>query len=192
MLALLGLKEADMRHPPATDPKAADATNYDESKANVYPKLPDPLLLKNGERVTSPQMWFDQRRPEIVADFEREILGRAPANLPAVEWKVANIRPERCGSVDVIVKRLSGRVDNSAYPQIPVVIDIVLVTPEKAHGPVPVIMELAFDKEFQRIAEGQLAETVSGGAPGYGRQLAAGSRQGLGIRGAVAHQLPGR
>jgi hypothetical protein len=29
-------------------------------------------------------------------------------------------------------------------------------------------MELAFDKEFQRIVAGQMAETVSGGAPGYG------------------------
>src|SRR3954470_6523267 len=168
LLGLLGLKDADMRHPPAGDPRAADATNYDEAKANVYPKLPDALLLKNGQRVTSPQIWFEQRRPEIVADYEREILGRAPANLPAVEWRVANIRSERSGGVDVIVKRLSGRVDNSSFPQIPVVIDLILVTPEKAPGPVPVIMELAFDKEFQRIAAGQIAETVSGGAPGYG------------------------
>ena len=64
------------------DAKAPNATNYDESKANVYPNLPDPLLLKNGQRVTSPEVWFDQRRPEIVADYEHEILGRAPANLP--------------------------------------------------------------------------------------------------------------
>jgi hypothetical protein len=168
LLALLKLKDADMRHPPATDAKAADAANYDESKANVYSNLPDALLLKNGQRVTSPETWFDQRRPEIVVDFEREILGRAPANLPAVEWKVANIHPERCGSVDVIVKRLSGRADNASYPQIPVVIDLILVTPEKTHGPVPVIMELAFDQEFQRIAAGQLSATVRGGAPGYG------------------------
>jgi hypothetical protein len=168
LMGLLHLKDADMRPPPASDPKAANATNYDESKANIYPNLPDPLVLKNGQRVTSPEMWFDQRRPEIVAGFEREILGSAPANLPAVQWKIANIRPDRCGSVDVIIKRVSGRVDNSSYPQIPVMIDMVVVTPAKAPGPVPVIMELAFDKEFQRIANGQIAETVSGGAPGYG------------------------
>lgn len=168
MLGLLGLKEDDMRRPPSPDAKAANATNYDETKANVYPHLPDPLVLKKGQRVTSPEMWFNQRRPEIVADFEREILGRAPANLPAVQWRVANIRPNRCGNVNVVVKRLSGRVDNAFYPQIPVSIDLILVTPEKAPGPVPVIMELAFDKEFQRIAAGNLSETVSGGAPGYG------------------------
>jgi hypothetical protein len=168
MLALLGLKDADMRRPPSPDAKAANTTNYDESKADRYPNLPDPLVLKNGQRVTTPESWFKQRRPEIVADFEREILGRTPANLPAVQWKVANIRPERCGNVDVVVKRLSGRVDHSSYPAIPVSIDLILVTPEKAPGPVPVIMELAFDKEFQRIAAGNISENVSGGAPGYG------------------------
>src|ERR1700704_2641826 len=35
------------------DPKAPNAANYDESKANPYPNLPDALLLKNGERVSS-------------------------------------------------------------------------------------------------------------------------------------------
>ena len=33
------------------DPKAPNAANYDESKANPYPNLPDPLVLKNGKRV---------------------------------------------------------------------------------------------------------------------------------------------
>jgi hypothetical protein len=70
--------------------------------------------------------------------------------------------------VNVIVKRLLGRVDNSGYPQIAVNIDLILVTPEKAPGPVPVIMELAFDKEFERVAGGHISETVTGGAPGYG------------------------
>ena len=168
MLVLLGLKEADMRHPPATGAKEPNATNYDESKANVYPHLPDPLLMKNGQRVTSSQMWFDQRRPEIVADFEREILGRAPANLPAVRWEAVSASPARCGSVDVIAKRVWGHVDNSIDPQIQVKIDLMLVVPAKAPGPVPVIMELAFSKEFERIAAGNISETVSGGAPGYG------------------------
>ncbi len=168
MLALLGLKEADMRPPPATGANQPNATNYDESKANVYPNLPDPLLMKNGQRVTSSQMWFDERRPEIVADFEHEILGRAPANLPGVRWEVVNAAPARCGSIDVIAKRLWGHVDNAIDPQISVKIDLMLVTPAKAPGPVPVIMELAFSKEFERIASGNISETVSGGAPGYG------------------------
>src|SRR5688500_6326422 len=33
------------------NPEAANAANYDEAKANPYPRLPDPLVLKNGKRI---------------------------------------------------------------------------------------------------------------------------------------------
>src|ERR1700722_672469 len=62
--------------------QAPSAVNYDEAKVNPHPNLPDPLLLKNGKRVTSAKMWWDQRRPEIVEDFDQEIYGRVPADAP--------------------------------------------------------------------------------------------------------------
>jgi hypothetical protein len=40
------------------DPKAPNAANYDEAKANPFPNLPDALTLKNGKNVvdkTSPR-----------------------------------------------------------------------------------------------------------------------------------------
>ena len=55
------------------DPKSPNAANYDESKANSDLKLPDPLLLKNGKKVTTAKMWWKKRRPEIVEEFDREI-----------------------------------------------------------------------------------------------------------------------
>jgi len=76
----LGIKE--LRPGASHDPKSPYVVNYDEQKANVYPSLPDPLLLKDGKRVTSAKLWWSKRRPEIVEDFDREILGRVPANLP--------------------------------------------------------------------------------------------------------------
>ena len=192
MLALLGLKDADMRPPPATGANQPRATNYDESKANAYPHLPDPLLLKNGQRVTTPEMWFDQRRPEIVADFEHEILGRAPPNLPAVDWEVDSAAPGRCGNVDVIMKRLSGHVDNSIYPQITVSISLVLVTPAKAHGPVP-------GHHGTRLRQGIPAHqrwadfgNCLRRRAGIRHQLAVRARRRLGIRRALAHQLSSR
>ena len=30
--------------------------NYDESKANPFPNLPDPLTLKNGQKVSTPEV----------------------------------------------------------------------------------------------------------------------------------------
>jgi len=168
MLALLGLKESDMRHRPAGDARAPDATNYDESKADVYPDIPDPLLLKNGQRVTTPEQWWSTRRPEIVADFEREILGKAPANLPKVTWEVVKATPEKYGGFDVITKRLVGHVDNSLDPQISVNIQMTLTTPAHPAAPVPVIIELAFDPDFQDAIAAPVSEVVPSGHGHYG------------------------
>jgi hypothetical protein len=122
------------------NPKAPNAANYDEAKANPYPNLPDPLTLKNGQRVTTPEMWWKQRRPEIVEDMEREMYGRLPKNIPKVTWTVKVAERERMGFTPVIAKRLTGHVDNSGYPLINVDIDMTLVLPANAKGPVPVLM----------------------------------------------------
>ncbi|MFB3776443.1 MAG: acetylxylan esterase [Bryobacteraceae bacterium] len=141
MLDLLGIKS--LRDPvnartPEGQPGAA---NYDESKANPYPNLPDPLTLKNGKKVTNAEMWWKLRRPEIVEDFDREVYGRVPKVTPKVRWEVVNISKEMNGDVPVITKQVVGHVDNSSYPQITVDIQLVLTTPASATGRVPVIME---------------------------------------------------
>src|ERR1700691_2190438 len=74
MMDQLGIKA--LRPGPSGDEKAPNHANYDESLANPYPNLPDVLTLKNGQKVTTPEMWRKQRRPEIVEDFEREVYGR--------------------------------------------------------------------------------------------------------------------
>src|SRR4051812_16781966 len=48
------------------NPQSSNYQNTDESKANPYPNLPDPLLLKNGKKVTTPETWWKERRPEIM------------------------------------------------------------------------------------------------------------------------------
>jgi putative membrane-bound dehydrogenase-like protein len=126
------------------DPKAKNAANYDEAKANPYPDLPDPLVLKNGKKVTTAQMWFQQRRPEIVEEFDREVYGRVPRNTPGVKWEVTETKKHKVGDTEVITKQLVGHVDNSAYPQISVDIKLTLTTPADARDPVPVIMEFGF------------------------------------------------
>src|SRR5213082_3185649 len=86
MMQQLGIKA--LRPGPSGDEKNPNHANYDESKANPFPDLPDVLTLKNGKKVTTPDAWCNQRRPEIVEDFGREVLGRVPANAPKVTWKV--------------------------------------------------------------------------------------------------------
>lgn len=166
LLKLLGLTDAQMRPRPATDPKAPDATNYDETKVHVYQNLPDALAMKDGRRVTSAKMWWDERRPQIVADFEHEILGRAPRDLPNVQWEVVNTTPSTYKGRAVVTKRLVGHVDNSRDPLIPVNIEMLLTTPASPPAPVPVIMELAFAPTFESALQGPiLGEPGKWGVP---------------------------
>jgi hypothetical protein len=126
------------------NPKSPRAANYDESKANPYPNLPDPLTLKNGEKVTTPDVWWNKRRPEIVEDFDREVYGRVPKEVPKVTWEVTSTTEEKLGELPVVIKKLVGHVDNSTYPEITVDIQLTLTTPADAKGPVPVMMEFGF------------------------------------------------
>ncbi len=138
MMDQLGIRA--VRPGPSGDESAPNHANYDESKANPFPDYPDPLVLNNGQKVTSADVWSKQRRPEIVEGFEREVLGRVPKNVPGVTWSVARQMNGLVGSVPVVAKQLVGHVDNASYPAISVDIAAVEVVPANARGPVPVLI----------------------------------------------------
>jgi hypothetical protein len=144
MMELLGIQSIR----PGRDgmhPESAAHANYDEAKANPFPELPDPLVLKNGQAVTTAEMWWRQRRPEIMEDFDREIYGRVPKVTPKVNWEVTSTKRETNGEVAVLAKQLVGHVDNSLDPKISVNIQLTLGTPAEAKGPVPVMMQFGFN-----------------------------------------------
>src|SRR5580704_15489066 len=57
MMEQLGIKA--LRPGPSGNEAAPNHANYDESTANPFPNLPDVLTLKNGKRVTTPAMWWN-------------------------------------------------------------------------------------------------------------------------------------
>jgi hypothetical protein len=138
MMDQLGIKK--LREGPSGDEKAPNHANYDESLANPYPNLPDPLTLANGQKVTAAAMWWNERRPQILEDMEREVYGRLPKSIPSVTWTVLVTDREYVGFTPVIAKKLVGHVDNSSYPLINVDIQMTVVVPANAKGPVPVLM----------------------------------------------------
>jgi hypothetical protein len=169
----LGIKQ--LRHGADGDPKSPYAANYDESKADVYPKIPDPLVLNDGKPVTNAKMWWDQRRPEIVELFDREIYGRTPANLPQVQWQVVSTAREKNGDVPILTKTLVGHVDNSADPKITVNIELTLTTPADAKDPVPVILELGLSKEVMAMIAKRFPQfaAMNGNGPTWQQQVLA-------------------
>ena len=134
IMDLLGIKSI----PPGA--QSSNPDTYDESKAEPFPALPHPLFMNDGRRVRTAEMWWKERRPEIAEDFEREVYGRTPPNTPRVRWEVTNTVADG----RTITKSLVGHVDNSSYPAVTVDIQLTLVTPADAKGPVPVIMQLNF------------------------------------------------
>ena len=129
-----------------TYPRSAWGTwnNYDEAKANPYPKLPNPMVLNDGKPVKNAEMWWKERRPQIVRDFNNEIYGWAPEHTPPVHWEVISNRDTTIGSIPAVTSQLIGHVDNSIDPNINVNIRLTLTLPAKSAHPVPVILEFGF------------------------------------------------
>ena len=138
MMQQLGIKA--LRPGPSGNESDANHANYDESMANPCPQLPEILIAKNGKKVTTADVWWKQRRPEIAEDLEREVYGRLPQNIPNVKWTVKITDQEYVGFTPVVAKQLIGHVDNSGYPLINVDIKMMLVVPKNVKGPVPVLM----------------------------------------------------
>jgi hypothetical protein len=155
MMQLLGIKK--LRPGPASDASAPNAANYDEAKANPCAELPDPLLTNAGKKVTTPDLWWKLRRPEIAEDMEREVYGRLPKKIPGVTWTSKIIDREFIGRTPAIVKKLVGHVDNSEYPLINVDINMIVVLPTNVKGPVPVLIMFGFPV-FPAPAQPSLAE----------------------------------
>jgi hypothetical protein len=96
-----------LRRGPDGDPKSPHAANLGESKVATPTNLPDPLLLKSGKKVSSAKVWWKQRRPEVVEDFDREIYGRIPPSIPNVNWQVTSTAREMNEGVPVITKKMT-------------------------------------------------------------------------------------
>ena len=156
MLHQLGIQA--LRPGPNGNPKAPDHANYDGSKANPFSNLPDALTLNNGQKVTTAQMWWQQRRPQIVQAFNEYVYGSVPQNVHKVTWTVVAAENENVGFHPVIANELNGHGDNASYPLINVNLRMTLVTPTDAKGPVPVLMMFGPSSLRCGLARGRLTD----------------------------------
>jgi lysophospholipase L1-like esterase len=122
------------------NPGSTNPPNTDEAKANPWPDWPELLVMKDGRPVVTAEQWWKERRPEILEDFEREVIGRVPAGVPRVSWEVTRRLETEVGGLPVVAQQVIGRVDSSACPQIPVNLKMSVVLPADARQPVPVLV----------------------------------------------------
>jgi hypothetical protein len=116
-----------------------NAVNYDESRAGLSSPLP-PLL--DVSRPTA-EWWWEQRRPELVRLFEDEMYGRVPAKAPHIDWQVVSDKHLKKHGVAVAARQYRGTSPGTALA-----IDLSVTLPEKASGPVSLILEFGFPEGF--------------------------------------------
>jgi hypothetical protein len=158
MLDQLGIKK--MR--PGRDGRGRDTSN--EATANPFKDtIPDLMTFEDGTKVKTAGQWA-KRRAEIVEEFEREVYGRVPKNVPRVNWEVTRTTEGESGGTATVTRTLVGHVDNSAFPQIRVDIQASFTVPKDAAGKVPIVLEFGFG--FGGGLGGGVGGFGGGGQPG--------------------------
>lgn len=135
-------------------------TNYYEDRIPPY-TLPDPLVLSDGRPVVDDDMWFDERREEILTFYQNQIYGRVPETAPEIRWEVASTDSgARDGAA--VMKRVVGHM--SEAPDGPEM-NVTMYTPAGASGPVPMILTITFGGGAGRGRGGSAGGVVGPGDP---------------------------
>jgi hypothetical protein len=139
--------------------KTGHVSNYDEARTGTF-TLPDPLTFSNGAPVNDAAAWTKQRRPELIQVYERDIWGRIPARTPKVTW-VASPAEKDAGA---LITRSVGTIGSAANaPRM----NLKLVLPAEATGPVPVILLVQFGGGGTPVADPPVAGEILGRGWGY-------------------------
>ncbi|MEX0821643.1 MAG: hypothetical protein WD021_05820 [Rhodothermales bacterium] len=112
--------------------------NYDEAEVPDY-ELPDPLRFSDGSEVGSSDAWTNDRRPELLALFESEVYGRAPAAPAAMRFEVTSSEPYALGGA-ATRKEVSIYFSENDRPRM----DLLIFVPNDREGPAPAFLGLSF------------------------------------------------
>lgn len=119
--------------------KACDRLNYDESKVGEF-KVPDPLLGKDGKRITDAASWKASRRSEILRDFRDLMYGHTP-ELP-IKLR-AEIVATRKDAIDGLATRTIVNLRFFDDPKAPH-IELMVYLPNKRTKPAPMFLGCSF------------------------------------------------
>lgn len=122
------------------DPNAA---NTNENNVGSY-SLPNPLVNSNGTKVLTEDAWWNSRRPEILQQFETEMYGRKPKNIPNVSWSVVSEKDTMASPYPVTERMFLGKVNNAAYPNIDVNIELLIDLPKNLTQSTPLVTRFGF------------------------------------------------
>jgi hypothetical protein len=117
--------------------------NYDENNVGSY-KLPDPLMMIDGQLVATSELWSQERRPELLRLFENHVYGKVPAPGKSLR-PTFNIQPDDKEALGGTAVRRQVSIRFTDKPDGPRM-DLLLYIPRAASGSnrVPVFLGLNF------------------------------------------------
>jgi hypothetical protein len=133
----------------------------DPDKLPARKELPDPLVMLNGERVTTKEQWVKDRRPELKKLFEHYMYGYAPPAPDKVDYKIERTDPKALGG-KATLKEITITLGGSNGPQI----HLLLVVPNKRSGPAPVFVGMSFCGNHAVLADPKIRLSTAWMYPG--------------------------
>lgn len=115
--------------------KSQPEINYNEEKVPDY-KLPDPLLMLDGNTVDEPEEWYKIRRNEILELFRENVYGRVPSTPYKMDFIVKRIDPAMMNG-DATLKQVNIRISSGGKD---LTIRLNIFIPNKVPKPVPLFL----------------------------------------------------
>ena len=80
----------------------------------------DLLEMKDGTPVTTPDDWWNKRRPEIFEAVQEELYGKIPDQSlwPAITWELGEVSTGTANGVAYVERTVAGNIDTSSYPEL--------------------------------------------------------------------------
>lgn len=101
--------------------------------------MPDPLVMLDGEKVTSKTQWFKARRPELAELFQQYMYGHLPSKPARVEARLLGQYPDFLEG-RATLKTLTLETGSGTAPKI----GLMLVVPKSGSKPAPVFLAMNF------------------------------------------------
>src|SRR5512133_445531 len=103
------------------------------------PSMPDPLVMLDGTRVTTPNQWFNKRRPELAALFQHYMYGQLPPKPAKIDARLVGQYPDFLEG-RATLKLLTLETGPGNAPKI----GLILVTPNAQPKKNPVFLAMNF------------------------------------------------
>ncbi|MEX0939148.1 MAG: acetylxylan esterase [Pirellulales bacterium] len=124
---------------PSALPGAASAQDFPPvDQLPSQPGPPDPLVMFDGQRVTSPEQWRSERRPELIALFQHYMYGTTPPSPNHIEAKIVRVNRQALGG-KATKKEVEITFPGAARP-----ISLLVVVPNDGERPAPAFLGLNF------------------------------------------------